>query len=93
MCAVYLQNCPEKADLGAAHDSGMLLCGLYKMLFYLEAVVHVLSLLRPPALSTLMRFYCTIIGQYKTPLPTSRLYALHHTILVVTISCKGPVGY
>jgi len=35
-----------------------------------------------------------MIAQYKTPLPTSRLYVIHHSILVVTISCKGqPVPF
>jgi len=32
---------------------------------------------RPPALPTLMQYHCTIIGQYTTPLPTPRLYAMH----------------
>jgi len=45
----------------------------------------------PPALPILVQYYCTINGQYTTPLPTSRVYALHHTILVITISCKGQV--
>jgi len=44
---------------------------------------------RPPALPTLVQYYCTILGQYTTPLPTSRLYAIHHKILVIAISCKG----
>ena len=44
---------------------------------------------RPPALPTLVQHYCTSIGQYTTPLPTSRWYAIHYTILVITISCKG----
>jgi len=44
---------------------------------------------RPPALPTLVQYYCTIRGQYTIPLPTSCLYAIHHTILVITISCKG----
>ena len=44
---------------------------------------------RPRALPTLVQYYCTIIGQYTTPLPTSRVYAIHHTILVISISCKG----
>jgi len=43
----------------------------------------------PPALPTLVQYYCTTIGQYMTLLPTSRVYAIHHTILVITISCKG----
>jgi len=46
--------------------------------------------LLPPALPTLVQYYCTTIGQYTTPPPpASRLYAIHHTILVITISCKG----
>jgi len=44
---------------------------------------------RPPALPTLVQYSCTIIGQYTTPLPTSRLYAIHHAILVIAISCEG----
>ena len=43
----------------------------------------------PPALPILVQYYCTIIGQYKTPFPTSCLYAIYHTILVIPISCKG----
>ena len=45
----------------------------------------------PPALPTRLHYYCTLVGQYTTPLPTSRLYAVHHTILVMTISRKGQV--
>jgi len=66
--------------------------GLYKIFVYFEAAVHdptILSPPPPPALPTLVQYYCTIIGQYTTPPPTSRLYAIHHTILVITISCKG----
>jgi len=44
---------------------------------------------RPPALSTLVQYYCTIIGQYSTPLPTSRVHTIYHIISVITISCKG----
>jgi len=43
---------------------------------------------RPPAMPTLWQYLYTIIEQYTTPLPTSRVYAIHHTILVMTISCK-----
>jgi len=42
-----------------------------------------------PALPTLLQYHCTIIGQYTTPLRTSRLYAFHYIILVMAISCKG----
>ena len=34
---------------------------------------------------------CTTIGHIRPP-STSLLYALHHTILVITISCKGQGG-
>jgi len=47
---------------------------------------------RSAALPTLVQYYCTMIGRYKTPLPTSRLYTIHHTILAITISCKGQLS-
>jgi len=47
---------------------------------------------RPPALPMLLQYYCMSIGQYTTPPSTSILYAIHHTILVITISCKGQGG-
>jgi len=65
--------------------------GHYKRFVYFEAVVHdapVFYSPRLPALPTLVQYYCTIIGQYTTPLSTSRLYAIHHTILI-TIWCKA----
>jgi len=57
--------------------------GLYKIFVYVEAVVHESTILspHPPALLTLLQCYCASIGQYTTPLPTSRVYATHHTIL------------
>jgi len=47
----------------------------------------------PPTLPTLVQYSGTIIEQYETPLPTSHLYAIHHTIWVITISCKGQAGW
>ena len=45
---------------------------------------------RPPALPTLVQYHCTSIGQYTTPLPQPLVfYAIHHIVLVITISCKG----
>ena len=41
----------------------------------------------PPAFATMVQYYCTVIGQYTTPRPTSLLYDMHHTILVITILC------
>jgi len=51
---------------------------------------------RPPTFPTLVQYYCTTIGQYTTPPPPppppiSRLYAMHRTTLVITISCEGQV--
>jgi len=54
----------------------------------------------PKIAYTLVQYYCTtigigIIGQYAARDPPSDLpfvchtYAIHHTILVITISCKG----
>jgi len=43
----------------------------------------------PPGLRTLVQYYCAAIGQYTDP---SRLYAIHHTILVITIACKGQLN-
>jgi len=42
-----------------------------------------------PALPTLLQYYCTVIGQHTTSLSTSLWYATHHTILAITILCKG----
>ena len=44
---------------------------------------------RTPVLLTLVQYYCTIVGKYATPLPTSRLDTIYHRILVITVSCKG----
>jgi len=44
-----------------------------------------------PALPTMLQYSCMAIGQYTTPPSTSLWYAIHHTILAITISCKGQV--
>jgi len=46
---------------------------------------------RSPALPTWVQYHCATIRQYTTPPPTSRVYAIQHTILVITISCKGQI--
>jgi len=43
----------------------------------------------PPVLPTLLQDHCTAINA--RPPPTPLLYAIHHTLLVMTISCKGQV--
>jgi len=66
--------------------------GLYKILVYFEAFVHEsIILLSPPPTCTdrtiaiLLHVYCAI---YDAP-PTPLVYAIHHTLLVMTISCNG----
>ena len=43
----------------------------------------------PPALPALLQHHCTSIKRYTTPPRTPLLYAIHHTKLVIAISCKG----
>ena len=43
----------------------------------------------PPALPTLVQYYCTAIGQHTTSHLTPLVYAIHHIILAMAISCKG----
>ena len=47
---------------------------------------------RPPAKPTPLQYYCATDAQHTTPPPTPLVYAIHHTILVITISCKGQTG-
>jgi len=65
--------------------------GLYKISFTSSRLCTNQSCFhssRPPALLTLLQYYCTAIGQYTTPQLTSRVYAIHYIILVITILCK-----
>ena len=66
--------------------------GLYKILFYFEAFVYesIIRVLPPPTciartIAMLLHVYC---ARYDAP-PTPLFYAIHHTILVMAISCKG----
>ena len=43
---------------------------------------------RPFALPTLLQYYCATFALYNLP-PTLPVHAIHHTILVMPISCKG----
>jgi len=65
---------------------------LYKIFVHSKAFLHkstILVLPRPPALPTRLQYDCKTFPQQTTPLPTLLLYAIHHTILVITILCKG----
>jgi len=66
---------------------------LYKILFHFKASLweSIILLLppTPPAKPTLLQYYCTTIAQYTPPHQPPPFYDLHHTILVMAISCKG----
>jgi len=66
--------------------------GLYKICLYFKSFVLkpiVLSFFRPTCIAA----HCSIPFErllgYIRPPPTSFLYAIHHNILAITISCKG----
>jgi len=66
--------------------------GLYKILFHFKALVHELIILilpSRPASPTRLQYYCTTIAHIRPPPPPPLAYAMHHTILVGAISCKG----
>ena len=67
---------------------------LNKTLFYFKALLweSFVILLPPPAAKpTLLQHYCTTIAQHTRRPPTPPFHAIHHTILVMAISCKGQV--
>jgi len=66
--------------------------GLYKILFHCKAFLwESVILLLPPHLQSL--HYCNTIARLLRNIrpspPTPRLYAIHYTIVVMAISCKG----
>jgi len=74
---------------------GALQVGLYKIFVYFELFVHesnLLSFLAPPCIphtvAILLHNDCAVYD----PPSTSIMYAIQHTILVITISCKGQVA-
>ena len=65
---------------------------LYKIFFHFKACVHEQSYFYVPpplALFTPLQYLCTTIAQCTTLIPTPLLYAIHHIISVLAISCKG----
>ena len=68
---------------------------LNKILFYFKALVweSIILVLPPPTykaypIAILLHAHCAIYA----PPPTPPLYAIHYTILVLAISCKGQTG-
>ena len=65
---------------------------LHKILFHFKALLWesiILVLPSPPAKSTLLQCYYTTIAQYTPAHRPPHVYAIHCTILVMAISCKG----
>jgi len=67
---------------------------IYKIWFPFKALLWESIILilppPPPTKPTLLHYYCTTIAQYTPPPPpTIPFHAIHHTILVMAISCKG----
>jgi len=77
--------CTTKKDLYARYVS------LYKILYHFKALLwkSIILFLPPPNLQSLPYRCCTPIARYTTPRPTPPLYAIHHNVLVMAISCKG----
>ena len=90
----YIYTCFSWARASPNPNLASLL-SLYKRLFYFAAFMWktiILLLTLPPELPALLRYYCMSIAQDTTPpRPPPPLYALHYTILVMAISCKGQV--
>jgi len=62
------------------------------MFFYFEASVHESNIVMFPPPTCIGQTVALLLHDYWAvyePPPTSLLYALHHIILVITISCKG----
>jgi len=69
--------------------------GLYKIFVHFKAFVHESVILLSPSptcnahtIAIRLRDYCAIYDPHPTPL----VYAIHHTILAVAISCEGEAG-
>ena len=56
---------------------------------FIVGVNHPFTAPSPPAKSIFLQFYCTTVAQYTPPPPTPPFYGIHHSILVMAISCKG----
>jgi len=68
------------------------LLSLYKILFYFKALLweSIILVLPPPTCKAyLIELLLQTIEQYTRPIEPTAFYAIHHTILVMAISCKG----
>jgi len=82
-------NAAEKSS-GACAGGG----GLYKIFFYFLSFVHesIVPFFRPVCIAHTVAIQLHGYGAIYDPPSTSLLYATHHTILVITIFCKGRGG-
>ena len=95
-CCIFPQVSAKLKVPLVARDARAPVSGLslYKILFHFKPLLweSVILVLPPPlAKPTLLQYHCTTIAQYTPSSPTPLLYAIHHTILVMGISCKDQV--
>jgi len=67
---------------------------LYKLLFHFKVFLWESIILLLPSHPQSLHYCNTIarlLSNIRPPPPTYRVYAIHHTILAMTISCKGQV--
>jgi len=97
LCAPRPVHAPSRVRVreGRAHArvvaSGWLL-GLYKIVFYFVAFMWdsiLLSLLPPTCIARTIAILLHVYCARCDPPPTPPLYAIHHTIFVMEILCKG----
>ena len=68
------------------------LVGLHKIFVYVESFMHESVVLSPPPPTCISHTVAILLHDYWALYRTSSnplLYAIHHTRLVITISCKG----
>ena len=93
MCVCVCVGCKRRLRAGLCWWSPPAArISLYKILFHVAALVweSIILVLLPPTckaypIAILLHDFCAIYD----PPPTPLLYAIRHTILVMTISCKG----
>jgi len=90
---IYIYVCVCGTERGKA--GGLRIASLYKKFFCFEAVIHesiIFVLPSPTCIAhnsvVLLHDYCAIYDPPRPPLA----YTIHHTILAMTISCKGQIA-
>jgi len=87
-------DAPRDNPSGDRYSSVLSMFGLYKLFFSFESFEHETNLVSflPP--TWIAHTVAVLLHDYRAvydPPSTSPVYAIHHTILVITKSCKGQV--